>query len=314
MTATVVVSTSRMNEQAIAAAQTHWALNHASATLIAERENHVYRVDTPNGTVALRVHRPGYRRLVEIEAELLWMDTLASNGLAVPKPVPAIDGRYLITSDGLTLSVLSWLDGTPWSQFNPTPEHFHRLGCELARMHTIADNWVLPATFERPTWDLVGSTPTWGKFWENPMLSNTDVDSFTRFRNKARVALSQMPALDVGLIHADLVPDNVLSYRDELQFIDFDDGGFGYRLFDLATITYQCRQRQPNGALAAALINGYKIHRPIEDDSLLLFEALRACSYVGWNITRMHEPGGPERNTRFTTSALEAIERASGFF
>ncbi len=302
-----------MSDKAITTAQTHWALDEASATLIAARENHVYRVDTANGTVALRVHRPGYRRFNEIEAELLWMDTLATNGMAVPKPIPAIDGRYLITEDGITLSVLSWLDGTPWSQLNPTAEHFQQLGVELAKMHNIVDAWHLPITFERPTWDLVGDSPTWGKFWTNPKLSNDEVSRFTNFRDKARTALQHMPDLEVGLIHADLVPDNVLSSGDELQFIDFDDGGFGYRLFDIATITYKCRLREPNGCLANALITGYKTHRSIDDHALMLFETLRACSYVGWNITRMQEPSGQERNARFISNALGAINRASGF-
>ena len=42
--------------------------------------------------------------------------------------------------------------------------------------------------------------------------------------------------LDYGLIHADAVRDNVL-FQDnyKVNLIDFDDSGFGFRLFDIAT-------------------------------------------------------------------------------
>ena len=35
---------------------------------------------------------------------------------------------------------------------------------------------------------------------------------------------------------ADLIPDNVMIDENEITFLDFDDCGFGFRLFDIATI------------------------------------------------------------------------------
>ena len=298
-----------MTDQVISAARSHWALGDAAITLIAARENHVYRVDAPDGTLALRLHRPGYRCLAEIEAELLWTDMLANNGIAVPKPIPAKDGTHLKAFNEVTVSVLTWLDGTPWSKLEPTPQMYYQLGSELANMHALADSWSLPSGFKRPTWDLIGEQPTWGRFWENPHLGRAQLKRLLIFRDTARNAIDSMGVLDFGLIHADLVPDNVLSRGDELQFIDFDDGGFGYRLFDLATITRRSRFIRPDGALAEAAIKGYSKTRPIDEGALALFEALRACSYIGWNITRIDEPNGRERNSRYISEALAAIDR-----
>ena len=121
------------------------------------------------------------------------------------------------------------------------------------------------------------------------------------------MALADIRQPDTGLIHADLVPDNVLSDGSQLQLIDFDDGGFGYRLFDLATITCRSRLRHGSDALATATVEGYANHRQLNCGALPLFEALRACSYVGWNISRMQEPDGGSRNARFIAEAVRAI-------
>ena len=53
-------------------------------------------------------------------------------------------------------------------------------------------------------------------------------------RNNALKILSSKD-FDLGLIHADMVHENILIDGSSLVIIDFDYCGFGYRLFDLAT-------------------------------------------------------------------------------
>jgi len=294
----------------INAAQAHWALGDAPITLIAARENQVYRVDTSDGPVALRLHRPGYRSDDEIRSELLWMDRLAEVGLAVPKSIEAIDGSCVQRFEGVVVSVLTWLDGTPFSKVSLTTDLYFELGCVLAQMHQAVDEWKLPEGFTRPTWNLVGEQPTWDRFWENPLLTPEQSQQLLDFRHYAACTIAALNTLDEGLIHADLIPDNVLTGGKQLQLIDFDDGGFGPRLFDLATITHRCRRDDPSGAQAEATIAGYSTYRAVDRHMLTLFEALRACTYVGWNISRMEEPNGFVRNARYIAEAELAISRA----
>lgn len=228
--------------------------------------------------------------------------------LSVPKPIPALDGAHYKTYDGVTVSLLSWLNGTPWSQLSTTVEMYYQLGRELAKMHTLTDAWEMPAAFKRPTWDLAGDNPTWDRFWENPLLSQAQAEHLLSFRELAENTLKRLEPLDIGLIHADLVPDNVLTDGETLRLIDFDDSGFGHRLFDLATITRRSRFIQSDGLLAEAAIEGYAADRQTDRDALMLFEALRACTYIGWNISRMNEAGGIERNARYISEAETAIE------
>lgn len=89
--------------------------------------------------------------------------------------------------------------------------------------------------------------------------------------------------------------------------IDFDDGGYGHRLFDLATIIHRSRRNRDDNSLVNATSTGYCSYRDLEQQALPLFEALSACSYVGWNISRMEVRGGHERNIRFIAEAEASL-------
>ena len=124
--------------------------------------------------------------------------------------------------------------------------------------------------------------------------------SSERFRHAASARLEEIgPTLDFGLVHADLVPGNVLVDNNALRLIDFDDGGFGYRLFDVATALLKHMSMADYPQLQNGLIEGYHSIRPLDVAELDLFLALRSATYVGWNITRMGEADGIARNKGF---------------
>ena len=301
-----------MTDAVIAAARDYWGLGEAPITLIAARENRVYRVDRTCGPAALRLHRPDYRNQAELQSELEWMAMLAGHGMHVPAPIAAHDGSYLLKTEATSVDLLTWLDGAPLSSVPATQTLYHDLGRLTAQMQNHADAWQPPADFTRPTWDLVGEDPTWGRFWENPELDARERTLLASFRDRARVQTAALQTEGIGLIHADLVPDNVLISGGQLSPIDFDDGGFGHRLFDVATITHRSRRTDPSGGLADAVIKGYGSLRPLDPATLALFEALRACSYVGWNMSRLAETGAMDRNARFISEAVSSIGRYLG--
>ena len=104
----------------------------------------------------------------------------------------------------------------------------------------------------------------WGKFWENPSLNITEKNLFEEGRNKALKILSSQD-FDFGLIHADMVRENILIDGSSLAIIDFDDCGFGYRLFDLATALIKNRSELDYQDLQAAILNGYKtLHKDMK--------------------------------------------------
>ena len=61
-----------------------WGMPDAPCRLVAQRENMVYHVAAPQGPVALRMHRPGYRSTDELTSELHWMAALSQGGELQP--------------------------------------------------------------------------------------------------------------------------------------------------------------------------------------------------------------------------------------
>lgn len=140
----------------------------------------------------------------------------------------------------------------------------------------------------------------WDSFWDNPELSFDDRQLFIELREKANEELAQIEdQLDYGLIHADLVHTNVLIEGDVTKLIDFDDGGYGFRIFDIATTLLKNQDEDNYHSLKASLISGYTSVRLINLAHLDLFIVLRSATYVGWNITRINEDGGAMRNAKF---------------
>lgn len=286
-----------------------WNLSGAAYRLIAARENHVYQVDLNGTKNALRVHRMGYRTDLELWSELQWMNAVSNGGLHVPNAVPSNSGEFLHVVEGVQIDVLTWMAGSPLGvegealELTDRAGLFHKIGHEMALLHRVSDDWTLPEKFTRPSWDrngLVGKAPVWDRFWDNPTLAPEDRKLFQTIRDIADFELARLESdLDYGLIHADLVRENVMVDEDNLQFIDFDDGGFGFRLFEIAT-TLMANLHEPDfPTIQAALLQGYQDVRNIDITALDLIMLLRSLTYVGWIIKRMGEEGSDARNERY---------------
>ena len=297
-----------------------WGFGGAEWSLVAARENHVFKVSARDGRpYALRLHRRGYRSDAELKSELDWMGALASGGLNVPTPIVSTEGSHLHCVHDVQVDVLSWLSGAPLGETGrplDAPDRqgaFRRIGEQMARLHEISDAWTPPSDFSRWSWDsagLLGERPLWGRFWENPTLSREDRALFEAARRRAAERLSAIEGdLDYGLIHADLVRENLMIDGDEVSLIDFDDAGWGFRLFDVATFLFKNRAEPDFEALRAAFLEGYRSQRTLDVDALGLFTLLRAFTYVGWIVERMDEPGAGRRNARFIETARDIARR-----
>lgn len=302
-----------------------WGLNSSDISLAAQRENIVYKVSGAR-PLALRFHRSGYRTAAQLRSELLWSQELARNGLSVPEPIPNRSGELISEINGVLVDVLEWLPGAPLGaagslvgidnlagdMAGSRVEFCRHLGRTMAMMHDISDVWEVPTGFIRPHWDragLLGDAPIWGRFWDHPDISSDERDVLLQARSAADAHLARLEeGLDYGLIHADLISENMLwdpkLGNGKLSFIDFDDGGFGFRDFELATFLFRFRDANDYLALRSALCDGYSIRRRIDLGSLDLLMLLRALTYPGWIMSRLDEPGAAARSTRAIDAAL----------
>ncbi|MGI9356704.1 MAG: phosphotransferase enzyme family protein [Rhizobiaceae bacterium] len=302
-----------MNDKVVQEALALWRMDGAKTTLAANRENAVYQAEIKGKKFAIRLHRTGYRTRDELTSELDWMAELSKNGLLVPIPVEAKDGAFCHLINGIHVDVLTWLKGEPMgregkpARLPDADQTYHALGRAMARLHKVSDEWQQPDGFTRPSWDiegLVGEAPVWGRFWDNQALSKRQVEKFSSLRIRAHNELTQhQPVTDFGLIHADLVPDNVLVDGATVKLIDFDDGGFGFRLFDIATTLNKAAHRDSYDGHRKEFLSGYQSVKEIDLELLPLFQALRALTYVGWIVPRIAEKDAASRNYRFISAA-----------
>ncbi len=260
--------------------------------LLRDRENHVFEMTLPSGRAALRLHRAGYQLPAAIRSELWWCAELARLGLPVPAAIPAQDGSLLVSlADGRHASAIMWMEGEPLGEASlpfvrPIPEvleNYHRLGGLLARLHQATDELVLPEGFTRPRWDrdgLVGEAPFWGRFWEHPAATPDQRAILIRSRD----ALRGLLVGDTGLIHADVLRENVLVSGGSIALIDFDDSGFGFRLYDLGTALVQTVYEPAQPDIRDALMAGYGT---TDVEAVEAFTLARSLASVGWTMPRL---------------------------
>jgi len=300
-----------------------WGGPGKAPRLVSHRENAVFEAHLKDGTqAALRLHRPGYNSVAEIQSELWWTHALAEQGFPAPKPIPSKSGDLLVQLGGNQVAtVISWVDGAPIGATNDRLAGslsdqivlYRQVGDLLARLHTQSDALELPQTFTRRNWNadgFLGDKPLWGEFWLNPALTSDEVELVQSARTKAQDDLKAYEAegADTGLIHADALRENVFQTEHGLTLIDFDDAGYGFRLFDLTTALSQSIEDDNYTALMDAVFEGYGKLRPLgskDTSRVSLFAMLRTFASLGWVVPRLpaDHPGISRYVRRATTAA-----------
>ena len=288
---------------AVAAAAQWGGAGPAVPRLIANRENAVFEVELPGAArAALRLHRPGYHSAAAIGSELWLVNELALRGVPLPLPLPTQSGSFVAElGGGRRASVVLWAEGeaigqarVPLVQSPAEQVRIYRgLGRLLAGFHAATDRLELPPGFSRPDWGaegLVGEAPFWGRFWEHPGLSADQRLMLLAARDHCRARLGGFAHGDQGVIHADVLRENVLHDGAALTLIDFDDCGTGFRLYDLGTALSQSLTEPHLAAIARALIGGYSALRPLDAGARAMvpvFTLLRTLASVGWTMPRL---------------------------
>ena len=294
-------------------------------------ENLTFRVTDDRGcNFSLRLHRPGYNSLAELESERSWTAALSESGMQVQRALHDRDGNQFIELDipavgerryaGMT----TWLPGSLLSDYlegctdpGERCRLFHHIGHLAARLHNQSAHWRQPEGFVRPVLDeegLLGEQPRWGRFWEHAALNSDEKALLIRIRNQLRSVLRQYDkqAARFGLIHADLHPDNILLDGGQLALIDFDDSAFGWHMYDLASALIEYAGAQDFPELKGALLRGYREERvlsPQDEGMLPVFLLLRGMALIGWFHQRPEHSG----STFFSEVKERVLAAASNY-
>jgi Ser/Thr protein kinase RdoA (MazF antagonist) len=290
----------------------------------------VFRVDADDGrSLVLRLHRPGYHTLDELNAERQWTQQLNDSGISVPVPVQALDGKdYVRVKDDVSgearyAGIIHWVEGEILSDiiaggddFSP---HLRRLGEVAARIHNQASAWELPQGFKRHRLDadgLMGLSPFWGPFWASPDLTDEEQKRFAHLRE---VLHDRLVHLETGpttysMIHADLHDRNLLVNGDRLHVIDFDDAGFGWHMYELAVAVHSYHGHPQFSEMVDAVFEGYRTLRPLDATSAALlpvFLLVRSLALVGWSADRPEATNEPF--VRWLVDKAESLSAELGF-
>jgi len=275
----------------------------ATVSLLSESENRVYLVRDParahDQVIRVNSGRLAYHNPATIASELLWLMGLRRDtDIAVPEVLAAEDGSLVQTFDGPGLdkprhaAVYSFLSGSEPPEDDLIPG-FERLGEISARMHDHAKRWAPPAEFERPSWTpeaILDDRLDWGPWQAGHGVEGDVLELLSRLDRAVRqrlAALSRERA-HFGLIHADLRLANLLVEDDRTAIIDFDDCGFGWYLFDLATALSFLEERPDVPELIDAWLTGYRRIAEVPADiereipTLIMLRRLQLVGWVGY--------------------------------
>ncbi|HWV13089.1 MAG TPA: phosphotransferase [Sphingobium sp.] len=291
------------------AALEQWPGRFNGLTPVKYRENAVFTVFRDDGRrFAVRIHRHGYHSSDALRSELAWMRSLSDVGVGAPLSALTRGGDALLAvahpavPEPRQVDLLEWLPGTPIGSADhglalTGPDAIaamEKVGALAARVHSHSRTWTGAGGMVRHAWEeegLIGPEPFWGQFWKMPGLTPSQLALLQQARERAadHLAAFGKDSDRYGLIHADFVPENLLFDGDRINLIDFDDCGFGWHMFELATALFFLEHQSDYALLTQALLGGYRQERalPIEHEAMLpLFLFLRGTTYMGWTQTR----------------------------
>ena len=281
-------------------------------------ENHTYRVTRQNGepVATLRICRPGYRSLRELQAEIDWLlylyDEVKLEGMEIIRPILALDGsavQVVRMPDGGVFHGVAfvYMDGvTPDEADGEAMRRlFRRLGSLAAALHehtrglgaaaASRASFIPPIT--RPVWDCdttLGPNAPWGNWRDFADFVPQERRLLERAETRIRAALAAYgkPRERFGLIHADMRLANLLVEGDILKLLDFDDCAYSWHLFDLAASLSFIEGRPDVPDLIAAWLEGYQAASttyPLVEADMAVIPSLimmRRLQLTAWLATR----------------------------
>lgn len=265
-----------------------------TTTLVNVSENQTFRIDCADGRkFALRLARPGYHTADEFTSEMAWIEALQKvQTVPVAKPIRGRDGNYLQQVAAHNALLFEWVEGSEPKITDNLMGLAEQLGTLAAHLHNHVLQWQRPSNFNRPRWDFkaaLGSEMRWGDWRKGlgvrpymlPLLNRT-VDQIEQ-RLKAYGESEQR----FNLIHGDLRLANLLKHKSQITVIDFDDCGFGWLMYDAATMISFHEHEAQAPEMIQRWIEGYRnIHQLSYEDeqaihTLIMFRRILLLAWLG---------------------------------
>jgi homoserine kinase type II len=215
------------------------------------------------------------------------MEHLANAGIRCPTPVRDAQGQSLRRLAGRPAALVTFLEGV-WIR-RPQVVHCAAVGQAMARMHLAGQNFAHSrANALGPT----GWSALYARFKEHadeiaPGLGATIEQELDH------LARNWPTDLTLGVIHADLFPDNVFFLGDQLSgLIDFYFACNDALIYDIAiALNAWCFESDHsfNMTKGQALLKGYQMIRALEAEERRALPLLARAAALRFLLTRAHD-------------------------
>lgn len=291
-----------------------YAIRVSDLRLINHGENTTYKVQTfDRKKYLLRVHREGYHTEKALEVEMAWLKSIKK--VAAPVPVRSRQKRYLVEikqghARARYCSLLEWVDGKLLGGSISTA-HYFALGKEIAKLHlSVSKPLRAKAKQLRHYWNadgLIGSKPVFGPIDALFGATKMQQRQIDEARKRTYLALKRYERNfpdKMTLIHADLHVQNIVTCGAKHFMIDFDDCGYGFRVYDLvipmisAVGILGSKRSEEIIKFKEALFKGYQEYLPLDEADYGAFEHLmraRRLLMLGWLMSRASNPKFKDR-------------------
>ena len=249
-------------------------------------ENSNYLLRTTRGNYILTLYEKRVAR-EDLPFFLGLMEHLAAKGLSCPTPIHARDGQTLHELCGRPAVIVSFLEGM-WPR-RPTERHCQQLGAALADLHLKGRDFTITRTnaLSLAGWQkLVAATQDRADEVEAG-LGQIIVDEL------AFLEAHWPKDLEIGVIHADLFPDNVFFLNDRLSgLIDFYFACTDFLAYDLAIcLNAWCFEPDHsfNITKARLMVQAYQSIRPVPAAETAALPLLCRGSALRFLLTRLYD-------------------------
>lgn len=249
-------------------------------------ENSNFLLQTENGSYILTL----YEKRVDprdLPFFLGLMEHLAAQGIACPTPLKGGDGRSLRTLCGRPAAIVTFLTGL-WPR-HVTAHHCAALGGAMAEMH------VKGLSFGLTRKNALGPS-AWRDLFDSTQNKADDIKpGLSNFlRSEIDWLEGNWPRdLPMGMIHADLFPDNVFFQGEKLSgLIDFYFACTDFLAYDIAIcLNAWCFEKDGsfNITMAKLLLWNYQQIRPLSAAEFLALPILARGAAMRFLLTRLYD-------------------------
>ena len=260
-------------------------------------------VTTKDEIFALRINVNSDRTYENLCGEIAFVSFLnEKQAVNLPKPIASKKGEFALTvassllERDLGVALYSWLEGDEIGD-EPTDDALRKLGAAMAAMHQATTDFTLPDNAQLPllkdflwqTQDII--------FSSSSPLSKEDIELLTKAKKEIENIIEDLYSGSKPIaIHADLHGANVFSHGDQIYIFDFDDGGFGLPIQDLATALYYLDTPEQDAALLAGYqsVSELPRHDKHQLNGLLLQRRIILLNYLYETTNQEHRNMAPE--------------------